>query len=371
MKKSVVFSVLLFLAPAFVGTASASDEVIVNPNAAVEFAELPAGVPFPEGITADPEGNIYVSTFIFGPNNKLLRFDADGVLQAQIDFAREPLLGLAYNVRDNKVYICNARALAGLGPSQIQRVDADFADGTPIMEVENVAIIPGIGAPPDRIITNPDTSEDTITFGNFAAAPNALTFDSKGNLFVSDSFQGAAFKIKDPTKSQNVCPTDDSCVKTVAHDGLLATAGFPPFGANGLAVSGNQRTLFVANTGDDRILTVNIPTGNVSVFTESINGADGIAFDAVGNLVVAANQADNVLILDGNTGRIKAKLGDFLGITGGKVNGLLFPASVVVVGSNIFVTNLALPLRGTPDEPEGSGALTTYTVSKIPIPGGL
>jgi sugar lactone lactonase YvrE len=370
MKKSVVFSVFLFLTAPLASTVWAVEDVIVNPNAAVKFAELPAGVPFPEGITADPAGNIYVSTFIFGSGNKVLKFNAMGVLQAQADFNGEPLLGLAYNSRDNKIYICNAGILNGFGPSRIQRIDTNL-----VGPAEDVAIIAsvaggggGIGAPPDRTVVNPDTSVDTITFGNFAAAPNAITFNSRGDAFVSDSFQGAIFRIN----RAHACNSATCTVTTVAHDPLLATAGFPPFGANGLVLSGNQQTLTVANTGDDRLLTVDISSGAVSVFIESINGADGVTRDAAGNYVVAANQADNVLILDGTTGRIKAKLGDFLGFNpGGWVNGLLFPASVVVVGSNIFVTNLAFPLAGTPDEPEGSSALTTYTVSKIPIPAGL
>ncbi|MFQ5755668.1 MAG: SMP-30/gluconolactonase/LRE family protein [Acidiferrobacterales bacterium] len=371
MKKFVVLSVLFFVALAFMGTASADDEVVVNPGAASVFAELPPGVPFPEGITADAEGNIYVGTFIFGSGNQLLKFDSSGTLRAQFDFGGEPLLGLAFNPRDNKVYICNVGILNGFGPSRIQRIDTDL-----IGPVEDVAIIAsvagggGIGAPPDRTVVNPDTSTDTTTFGNFAAAPNALAFNRKGDLFVSDSFQGAVFKIKNPTKSRNVCPTNDRCVKTVAHDGLLATAGFPPFGANGIALSSNEKTAYVANTGDDRILAVDLKKGNVSVFVESINGADGLAYGGDGILWVAANQADQVIALD-EGGRVRAKLGDFLRFEDGKVDGLLFPASLVIVGDDIFVTNLAFPLGSAPDEPEADTDLTTYTVSTIEIPDDL
>ena len=80
-------------------------------------------------------------------------------------------------------------------------------------------------------------------------------------------------------------------VATVKHDGLLATAGFPPFGANGLALSRDGTKLFIANTGDDRILRLDLKTGELSVWAESINGADGIA-SYRGRIVVAANQAD-------------------------------------------------------------------------------
>lgn len=362
MKKSVVFSVFLFFAPAFIGTTSASDEVIVNPNAAVEFAVLPPEARFPEGIAANPNnGDIVVGTFDFGPNdNFLLRYDSAGTLAGQVNVGGTPLLGLAYNAEDDKVYIAN------FGASAIQRIAADFGLTATLADIETVAMIPTIGAPrPKRVVDNPDGSVDKVKFGNNFPAPNALVFNSDGDIFVSDSFQGAVYRVNDAEE----CPP--CTVEVIAHDLLLPTAGFPPFGANGLVLSSDESTLYVANTGDDRLLTLEISSGNVGVFTESINGADGVTRNSVGNLVVAANQEDNVLILDGSTGRIKAKLGAFLRITGGKVDGLLFPASVVVVGSNIFVTNLALPLRGTPDEPEGSTALTTYTVSKIPIPGGL
>ena len=158
-------------------------------------------------------------------------------------------------------------------------------------------------------------------------------------------------------------------VATVKHDGLLATAGFPPFGANGLALSRDESNLFIANTGDDRILRLDLKTGDISVFAESINGADGIAFHH-GSLVVAANQADEVLILN-NNGRVIAKLGDFLGIRkDGSPRGLLFPASIVIVDDKIFVTNLALPLTpAVGDEPEED--VTRYTVSRIDIPKHL
>jgi hypothetical protein len=132
----------------------------------------------------------------------------------------------------------------------------------------------------------------------------------------------------------------------------------------------DETKLFIANTGDDRILRLDLATGMLSVFAESINGADGIAFDNQGRLVVAANQADEVVILNDN-GRVIAKLGDFLGIRNdGSPRGLLFPASLVIVGDRIFVTNLALPL--TPvigDEPEED--VTRYTISRINIPNEL
>lgn len=365
MKKSVVLTFILFLTPAFMGIAWADEDVIVDPEAADVFATLPDDLRFPEGITVNAyTGDVYVGTFDGGVANSILRYDDDGALIARRDLGITPLLDLAFNPRDYRVYFCSVDDFT-TGGSRIRRIAADLSG-----PVEDVAFMPSVGAPPDRTVENPDGSEDMTSFGNVARVPNALVFNEKGDLFVSDSFQGAVFKIKDPTTSKNVCPTDDSCVKTVAHDGLLATAGFPPFGANGLALSSNEKTLYVANTGDDRILAVDIKKGDVSVLFESINGADGIARDSNGILWVAANQADQVIALN-EGGRVLAKLGDFLGFEDGKVVGLLFPASLVIVGDDILVTNLAFPLGSAPDEPEGDAALTTYTISTIEIPDDL
>ena len=318
-----------------------------------DFVTLPDGVRFPEGITANPAtGDIYVGTFDFGPNaNKLLRFDHHGQLLAVRDFGGMPLLGLAFDAASGKVYICN------FGAGKIQRIAAAFDSATP---VEDVASLPHIGAPAPRSEANPDGSADSIVFGsNAVAAPNGLVFDRGGNLYVSDSFQGAIYRITNPAACAPNC-----AVTTVSHDPLLATAGFPPFGANGLALSGDESTLFVANTGDDRVLKLALSSGVVSVFTESINGADGLAVDSRGRLWAAANQNDELVQLNAN-GRVVQRLGGFGGVRkDGTPEGLLFPASIVFVGEDMFVTNAALALTpAVGDEPEEE--VTRYTISRV------
>jgi SMP-30/Gluconolactonase/LRE-like region len=355
------------------GAALADNDLVVERNAAVQFATLPNGVRFPEGITANPaNGDIFVGTFDApsptnpSPNNRLLRFDRQGRLDATRSFGTTPLLGLEFHIdvvngNERKVvYIAAVGDFSGTG-SRILRIAANFNGATTI---EEVAVIPSIGAPGPRTVPNPDTSVDTITFGDIARVPNALTFDSEGRLYISDSFQGAIFRINSPAAC---APCGVGDVTLVVHDPLLATAGFPPFGANGLALNGNESALFIANTGDDRILKLDLVTNVITVFAESINGADGIAFDKRGRLWVAANQADEVVGLNAN-GRVVARLGDFQGLgNDGTARGLLFPASLVIVDDEIFVTNLALPLNGTAgDEPEED--VTRYTISRIKLP---
>ncbi len=359
MRKTISCLVVSIVLSASAIVAWGDSGLIVDRLAAKEFVQLPDGIRFPEGIAVNPDtGEIFVATFDSNGNNKLLRFKANGKLVSQKDFGGTPLLGLAFNLADGKVYICNTGDLVG-SQSKIQRIPADFHEGTPI---EDVALLPHIGAPPDRTVDNPDGSQDGIHFGNNASAPNGMAFDSNGSLFVSDSFQGAIFQIEHVDICSVSCP-----VTTFAHDALLATTGFPPFGANGIAFSSDEKSLFIANTGDDRILRMDLGTKKVDVFAESINGADGIAFDTSGHLWVAANQADEIVVLNGN-GRVVAILGDFLGIReNGAPRGLLFPASIVFSKGSAFVTNLALPLTSTVgDEPEED--VRTYTISRIKVP---
>jgi len=355
MRKLIIFLTIFSLVFVLLCRAWAGNGNLINRQAALPFAKLPEGMSFPEGITANPyTGDIIVGTFNFGGNNHLLRFGQNGQLVAVRDLGGTPLLGLAFNQGDQKIYIAN------FGASKIQRIAADFNNRTTI---EDVADIPIVGAPPNRIVINPDGSQDEIIFDNVFPAPNGLVFNSEGALFVSDSFQGAIFRIDNAKTCVYPCS-----VTTVRHDGLLATAGFPPFGANGLALSADEYMLFIANTGDDRVLALDLQTLDIGVFAESINGADGIALDEFGRLWVAGNQADQVVVLN-QDGRVIFELGEFLGLKeNGSPRGLLFPASLVIKGNWIFVTNLALPLTSgvIGDEPEED--VTTYTVSRIEIP---
>ncbi len=376
MKRSLLLAVVSSLVVVVGGSAWAHDTgVIVRPFAAVEFATMPEVANFPEGITANPyNGDIFVSTFEFDGSgtetNGIVRFNRRGHVEAKSDFSSNiPLLGLAFNRQDKNVYVASIGNFQGVA-SKIQRIGANFSKGATL---QDVAAIPNIGAPGERTVPNPDGSSDTIVFRDNAAVPNALAFrKSDGALFVSDSFQGKIFKIVNPTQC------DGACVAVpFVDDPLLATAGFPPFGANGLAFSKDEAYLYVANTGDDRVLRVNMVTKLVEVLAESINGADGLAWDEDGILWVAANQADQVVALDSN-GRPIAELGESLGVRHGKPIGLLFPASLVIFRENIFVTNLALPLTPPPsgDELPAAGdeleeQVDRYTISRIRIPRPL
>src|SRR5436189_747755 len=96
--------VLLFVAPLITPPTSDADSgkgngrgIIVKRDAAEQFAVVPAGVRFPEGIAANPKtGDVFVGPFDrngdpLHPNN-LLRFDGHAKVQASKAFGGTPLL---------------------------------------------------------------------------------------------------------------------------------------------------------------------------------------------------------------------------------------------------------------------------------------
>jgi sugar lactone lactonase YvrE len=198
--------------------------------------------------------------------------------------------------------------------------------------------------------------------GGAAAGPNALAFDGRANVYISDSFQGIIWQTAPAGGAATIW----------AQSPLLATAGVPPFGANGLAFNNERTALFVANTGNDTVVKIPVATRVAEVFVNSINGADGLAIDGDDNIWVVANQADEIVVVEPRHGRAIAKLGDFGGLSNdGAPVGFLFPASLAFHGDFVYVTNLSLDLRlfnptFNAVDSEWAAAVKRHTVARIP-----
>lgn len=307
------------------------------------FAVLPNGATGPEGITIGPDNNVYVTTFGFnatggvpGPG-KIYVFNSSGHLLRTLSIAGSTanLLGLAFHPTTHALLVIDN------GGSKVYNVNPTTGAASVFMTVTG------------------------------AAGLNALTFDSSGNVYVSDSFQGIIWKTGAGGGAGTAWVTDP----------LLATTGVPPFGANGLGFNAAQNTLFVANTGNDTIVQIPVTGGTPgapSVFVNSINGADGLILDDQDNLWICANQNDQIVVID-KTGKLLGRIGRFDGVDrNGVPQGLLFPASLVFANDghghghqSLLVTNLALDIRlfGLAQSPDSQWAamVKRYTVSRIEL----
>lgn len=246
---------------------------------------LTAACPQPEGIAVDPQGNVYTSSFT--PAGTICVVDRSGALVDTIAIG-SPLIGMLF-AQPAGLYVL------------------DFGNA--------------------RLLLVDPRTHASRTIATGLGGPNAIARDNRGNLFVSDSFGGRIWKI-----------TPDGTKTAWKQDALLATAGFPPFGANGIAFDRHESNLYVSNTGDDRIVRIPVnadgTAGSVSIFASGIDGPDGIAFDVRGNLYVCANQADEIAVLSPSGARIATYRG-----TGSAA--LHFPASLAFHGRDLFITNLA------------------------------
>ena len=312
-------------------------------NKAQLFAVLPDGGTLPEGLAVAPNGDVYVATFdgskkifVFNENGRLLR-------TLTVNASSGFLLGVGFHPHTGAFLVID------FGAGKVLNVD------------------PQTGTASDFITTTLAGQPNT--------GLNALTFDSAGNVYVSDSFTGAIWK-------SGASGAQGLTTPWVQH-ALLSTTGDPPFGANGLGFNKAQSILFVANTGNDTIVQIPVSggtPGTPAIFVNSINGADGLVLDSDDNLWVAANQSDEIVVVD-KTGKVLAKLGDFDGLVNdGTPKGLLFPASPAFSrdGKTLFVTNLALDLRvatGNPDNVaidfslDGSGQALDRVQDQHAIPG--
>jgi sugar lactone lactonase YvrE len=313
-----------------------------------------------EGLTVDSDGNVYTPTF--NPNgsapSQLFTFGPDGSLKTSVRIkgSSQAMLGLAF--RPPGPPQTNELLIIDFGASQVLSVNPNNGNAKPC-------------------ITLPSNSGPN--------GLNALTFDTTGAIYVSDSFQGIIWRFS-PLESGSPCGVATAWVT----DALLSPDnGVPGFGANGVEFNNKQDTMFVCNTAMDWIVQIPFSGGTGGghgkpvVFTNSINGCDGIAIDSQDNIWAAANQADEMVVVD-KTGKVIAKLGDFDGLSGGTTGttkGLLFPASPAFSphGDFLWVTNLELDLRSL--GPNNSGPqtvdsqwaadITQHSIAKIPVPASF
>lgn len=312
----------------FAGLALCAGLLTIRPVTAQE-AFFPEHIPYnasegeiPEGVAVDQVGNVYVS-FWSGPTTpgKILKFSPTG--------QRSVLAELSAGVAGLAVDACGNVLAASDG---VYRVDRQG----------QAVLLPGTG----KIL-----------------AANALTFDQRGNLYITESFSLDPPLIPYPGCNSKIpafgrggiwrLPPGGSAELWVRDDlltGLCPSPALPfPYGANGIAY--REGVLYVVNS--DRATIVRVPVladgapGPVSVVTSMPNpqaaaplpsGGDGIAIDAQGNFYVAMPFLNAVVRISPD-----GKSWEKLGTVSDKLD---FPVSLAFGASQtartqLFVTSMA------------------------------
>ncbi len=119
-----------------------------------------------------------------------------------------------------------------------------------------------------------------------------MALDAKGNVYVSSSTDGRVYRAD--TTGALTLVTDAEVLKSHHAHGQFA------IGVNGLAFD-RAGHLYMSNTDDGTILKMGIladgAAGPITEVATGLAGADGIEFDSRGNLYIALNRQDRVVLL--------------------------------------------------------------------------
>ena len=203
-----------------------------------EIREFATGLDHPEGVAVGRDGTVYAG----GEAGQVYQISSDGKHVETIANTGGFCLGITLD-REENIYVCDCgkRVVFKVSPSRQVSVFADSCGGQ--------------------------------GFKN----PNFSAFDSRGNLYFSDS--------GDWKKRNGV-------VFRAEPDGKTSLFAEGPFHfPNGLAMDAEERYLYLVESNLDRVLRIEIKSdgraGTPELYADALASVpDGLAFDARGNLYV-------------------------------------------------------------------------------------
>ena len=186
---------------------------------------------------------------------------------------------------------------------------------------------------------DPDEPGVAQTFATETDGANGIAFDKNGSLYVSGGRNGRIYRTG-PEGGRAQVLTQIPLHTRVLPDGKTEQA----LTANGIVFDKQGTTLYVADTARGAIWKIAISAdgkaGQPALLTQSVllEGADGPAFDPQGNLWVAANERNAVVLVQPDGRVFDVQKNDSKGP-------LEFPTSVVFVGATAYVSNFDTPRR--------------------------
>jgi gluconolactonase len=212
-----------------------------------EFEMFAVGLDHPEGLAFDGDGTLWAG----GELGQIYRIDSRGRARVTAELGGF-CLGLTFSPSQD-LWVCNSgkRALICLDRRGRVKKSVERAASKPLRN------------------------------------PNFSVFDSEGNLYFSDSGEWRK---------------DDGYVYVLRTNGRTESFAGPLAFPNGLALSADERTLFVAQSTRDNVLAIRIRedghAGASRIYARTPGRVpDGLALDAAGSLYVTCYASDDIYIV--------------------------------------------------------------------------
>jgi gluconolactonase len=221
-----------------------------SPDIPIERFEIFAnGLDHPECLAFDRAGWLWAG----GEAGQVYRISPEGVLE-QVGDMGGFCVGVAWTPDDSELFVCNAKH----GIVRVRRGG------------EWSVFAARVG---DRQLI----------------APNYGLFDRRGNYYVTDS---------GTWKKRN------GCLIKFGSDGKGEVVGGPFGYANGLALSADERYLFMVESDTDSVYRIELASGTTTVYATGVGRMpDGLALDAGGVLFASCYASDDIHRIDDN-GRV-------------------------------------------------------------------
>lgn len=212
-----------------------------SPEIPIERFEIYAnGLDHPECLAFDRAGFAWAG----GEAGQVYRITAGGVVET-IAALGGFCAGVALTPDDRELFVCNAA-------HGIVRVSREGSWGVFANEAAGAKLI----------------------------APNYGLFDSRGTYYVTDSGQW---------RKRN------GRLLRFGADGRGEMVGGPFRYANGLALSADERHIYMVESDTDRVFRIDVATGKAVIYAESVGRMpDGLALDTDGNLFVSCYASDDI-----------------------------------------------------------------------------